>query len=51
MIKKSNILFRRFTAMAQDKPELYLDAALVSHYMWRGQNLGNVCFKPGTSKN
>ena len=58
MIKKSNILFRRvmyalllthcslFTAMAQDKPEPYLDASLVSHYMWRGQDLGNVCFQP-----
>ena len=58
MKKKSNILFRRvmcalllthcslFTAIAQDKPEPYIDAALVSHYMWRGQDLGNVCFQP-----
>lgn len=35
-----------YTASAQDKPEPYLDAAIVSHYMWRGQDLGNVCFQP-----
>ncbi|MBR1502548.1 MAG: hypothetical protein IJ618_01535 [Prevotella sp.] len=59
MIAKNNILSRRvivlllftihcslFTATAQDKPEPYIDAALVSHYMWRGQDLGNVCFQP-----
>ena len=34
------------TTMAQDKPKPYIDAALVSHYMWRGQDLGNVCFQP-----
>ena len=33
-------------SQAQDKPEPYVDAALVSHYMWRGQDLGNVCFQP-----
>ena len=56
---KNNMIFRRvmcallltvhsslFTATAQDKPEPYIDAALVSHYMWRGQDLGNVCFQP-----
>lgn len=31
---------------AQDKPTPYLDALLVSHYMWRGQDMGNVCFQP-----
>ena len=35
-----------FTTMAQDKPEVYIDAAIVSHYMWRGQDLGNVCLQP-----
>lgn len=31
---------------AQDKPKVYYDASLVSHYMWRGQDLANVCFQP-----
>ena len=33
-------------ASAQDKPEAFFDATLVSHYMWRGQDLANVCFQP-----
>ena len=33
-------------AVAQDKPQAYFDASLVSHYMWRGQDLANVCFQP-----
>ena len=59
MISKRNLLLRRvmcgllftfhfslFTASAQEKLEVDFDAALVSHYMWRGQDLGNVCFQP-----
>ena len=40
------IHYSLFPATAQDKPEPFIDAALVSHYMWRGQDLGNVCFQP-----
>jgi len=38
--------FSLLPATAQDKPKPFIDAALVSHYMWRGQDLGNVCFQP-----
>lgn len=32
--------------VAQDKPKAYIATDLVTHYMWRGQNLGNVCLQP-----
>lgn len=34
------------TMTAQDKPTAYIATDLVTHYMWRGQNLGNVCLQP-----
>lgn len=33
-------------AVAQDKPEAYVDADVVTSYMWRGQKLGNVSLQP-----
>lgn len=36
-------------AMAQDRVEASVGADLVSGYVWRGQDLGNVSIQPGLS--
>ena len=34
---------------AQDKAETYLDADIVSHYMWRGTDMGGISIQPEMS--
>jgi len=31
---------------AQDKLKAFISSDIVSHYMWRGQDLGNICIQP-----
>ena len=38
-----------FGAMAQDRVEATAGADLVSGYIWRGQDLGNVSIQPSAS--
>lgn len=40
------ILFSTFVAAQEDKVETTVGADIVSQYIWRGQDLGNVSLQP-----
>jgi len=42
----ASLLVTSFGAYAQDKPKAYLNADIVSHYMWRGTDMAGVSIQP-----